>query len=109
MSSVLGIIISYISNFKFSFITIGYFLEKNFYTKKNNKKIIEFSIYFILKRIIINLRLNNSVILLIFNSLIKMKEEELLEFYSYFLVDFILFFFDYLCIVISLVIFKILN
>ena len=104
ISSFLPNMATFIANYKFSFIIIGYFLEKNFITKKDNRNTIEFSIYFMIKRIIINLRLNDSVILLIFHSLINIKEEESLEFYSYYLVDFILFAFDYLCVIFSIII-----
>ena len=105
----LGLIISYISNFKFSFLTLGYYFEKNYFSNKDNKKSIKFSIFFIIKRIIINLKLNNSAILLVYHSLIKMKDEQLWNFCTYYLEDFIVFLFDYLFVIVSLIIFKILN
>ena len=73
----LGDIIAYISNFKFYFITICYFLEinlKNVCKKKFDEDRFEFLVCFILKRIIINLKLNHSRLLLIFHSLTKSKE-----------------------------------
>ena len=108
----LGGIIAYISNFKFSFIVIGYFLEinlKNVYKKRFDEDGFEFLIYFIFKRIIINLKLNNSGMLLIIHSLIKSKEEELLSLYNYYLADFILFIFDFFYIVFSLVFLMLFN
>ena len=108
----LGEIIAYISNFKFSFIVIGYFLEinlKNVYKIRFDEEGFEFLIYFIFKRIIINLKLNNSGMLLIIHSLIKSKEEELLSLYNYYLADFILFIFDFFYIVFSLVFLMLLN
>ena len=77
ISSSWGVMASYISNFKFSFLTLAYYFDKNFFKKELNKKSISFSISFMLKRIFINLRMNNSAILLIFHSLIKIKEEKL--------------------------------
>ena len=100
---------SYISNFKFSFLTIAYYLDKNFFKKELNKKSISFSISFMLKRIFINLRMNNSAILLIFHSLIKIKEEKLWDFCAYYLEDFIFFFFDYVFVIVALIIFKLIN
>ena len=95
ISSLLSSIATFIANYKFSFVVAVYFIEKKYLEKKEEKKEINFSLIFILKRIIINLRLNNTTLFLIFNYLIKMKEEEAMEFISYFLVDFILFVFDY--------------
>ena len=109
ISGSLGIIFSYVSNFKFSFITLAYYFEKIFFETKNNKKIINFSIFFILKKIIVNLRLNNSTVLIIFHLLIKKKAEQTLDFYSYYLEDLIFFFFDHFFIVVYLIIFKIIN
>ena len=109
ISTYLGIIISYISNFKFSFLTAAYYFDSNIFKKELNKKRIYFSISFILKRIIINLRMNNSAILLIFHSLIKIKEEKLWDFCAYYLEDFIFFFFDYIFVIFACVIFKLIN
>ena len=109
ISSGLGVLISYISNFKFAFLIAAYYLEKNYLVKKDTKNYINFPLFFILKRIIINLNLNNSVILLIYQALIEMKDEQLWDFATYYLEDFILFFFDYLLVGISLLAFKIFN
>ena len=109
ISSSLGIMTSYISNFKFSFLTVAYYFDKNFFKKELNKKSINFSISFILKRIFINFRMNNSAILLIFHSLIKIKEEKLWDFCAYYLEDFIFFFFDYVFVIVALIIFKLIN
>ena len=108
----LGEIISYTSNFKFSFISICYFLEinlNNIFKIRTNEEGIEFLLFFILKRIIINLKLNNSGILLIYHSLFKAKEEELLSLYNYYLADFILFLFDFIYIIFSFVFYRVLN
>ena len=102
ISSFLEKWITTITNYKFSFITAAYFIEKNFYKIKNNKCTIGFSLFFILKRCIINLRMNNSINLYIFQSLISIKEEESFGLFSYYLIDFMLFVFDYLCIVVEL-------
>ena len=108
-SIVFQSIIAYISNFKFSFLTTAYFFEKNFIKKESNEKRIDFSLSFILKRIIVNLRMNNSAILLIYHSLIKIREETLWDFCAYYLGDFIFFLFDYIFVIIALVIFKLLK
>ena len=108
----LGDIIAYISNFKFSFITICYFLEinlKNVYKKKFDEDRFEFLVCFILKRIIINLKLNHSGLLLIFHSLIQSKEEELFSLYSYYIADLVLFIFDFIYIIFSFVFLRLLN
>ena len=102
ISSFLEKWITTITNYKFSFITAAYFIEKNFYKIKNNKCTIGFSLFFILKRCIINLRMNNSINLYIFQSLISIKEEESFGLFSYYLIDFMLFVFDYFCIVVEL-------
>ena len=103
ISSFLEKWITTITNYKFSFITAVYIIEKNFYKINNNKIEIRFSLFFILKRIIINLRLNNSINLFIFQSLIIIKEEESFGLFSYYLIDFMLFLFDYLCVVVQFV------
>ena len=103
ISSFLEKWITTITNYKFSFITAVYIIEKNFYKIKDNKIEIRFSLFFMLKRIIINLRLNNSINLFIFQSLITIKEEESFGLFSYYLIDFMLFLFDYLCVVVQLV------
>jgi len=109
ISPNLALIVSYIVNFKFSFLTSAYYFEKNFLKKENNKKIIEFSIFFIVKRIIINQRMNCSVFLVILLSLMHIKEEQLWDFYAYYLEDFIFFLLDYLYVIIALIFYKILN
>ena len=108
----LGEIISYISNFKFSFIAISYLLEiniKNVYQIKKHEEGIEFLLFFIIKRIIINLKLNNTGIMLVYHSLFKVKEEELLSLYNYYLADLIIFLFDFIYIIFSFAFYKIVN
>ena len=109
ISSGLAIIVSYIVNFKFAFLTSAYYFEKKFFKKENNEKIIEFSIYFIVKRIIINQRMNFSVIIVIYHSLLHINEEQLWDFCTYYLEDFIFFLLDYLYVFLALIFFKILN
>ena len=109
ISGSLAEFISFIPNFKFAFITLVYYFENNFCYEKNRKKIIAFSLSFILKKIIINLRINNSSILLIYHTLIRIREDKLWDFCSYYLEDFILFFFDYLWFIFALIFIKIMN
>ena len=109
ISPNLALIISYIVNFKFSFLTSAYYFEKNFFKKENNKRIVEFSLFFIVKRIIVNVRMNYSAIIIIANSLMHIKEEQLWDFCAYYLEEIIFFLLDYLYVVIGLIFFKILN
>ena len=109
ISSFLLNAISYLSNFKFCFLTATYYFDKHYLKKESNKMRIGFSIYFMLKRIIVNLRMNNSMVLLIFHSLINIKAEKLLDFCVYYLVDFAFSLFDYIFVIFALIIFKLIN
>ena len=99
ISSICGIMIAFISKYRFSFIIVGYLLNKNFIDKNTEKN--EFSLFFIIQKIILYLRLNYAGIFLFYNLLIKIRDEEFLQMIDYYLVDFSIIFFDYLVIMLS--------
>ena len=101
ISSICGIMIAFISKYRFSFIIVGYLLKKNFFDKSTTKT--EFSLFFIIQKIILYLRLNYVGIFLFYNLLIKIRDEEFLQLIDYYFVDFSVIFFDYLVIVLSLI------
>ena len=101
ISQELSIIVPFITKYRFSFILAGFLLKKNFYDINKVKN--EFSMYFIIQKIIFYLRLNYVIIFLFYNLLINIKDEEFLYFIDYYFVDFFIIIFDYLVVILSLI------
>ena len=87
----LGTILGGISKYRFTFIILGFFLEKGIHNKDNN----EFSMNFIVRKILLSLRIDLDIIYLFYQMLINVNDKLFIDLFVYFFVNISLLLLDY--------------
>ena len=90
----LGAIFGNLSFYRFSFIIIGFYLEKEIYDK--NEIIQSFSLDFIIRKILLNIRIDIDIIFLFYQILININDTFFVDLLMHFCVNFSLFIFGYI-------------
>ena len=83
-----------VSFYRYSFILLGFYLEKDIYDKK--EIIQNFSLDFIIRKILLNIKIDTDIIYLFYQILININDKLFIDLLMHFLVNFALFFLDYL-------------
>jgi hypothetical protein len=83
-----------VAGYRFTLITLGFYLEKNFYDKNGNNK--DFSLDFILRKLILGFRIDLDILYIFYQMLININDRLFVDLYIYFFVNASLFFLDYL-------------
>ena len=94
ISKILNKFFANISKYKYNFIVLGYFLKKDVLDKNNDRS--KFSLDFMARKILIGIKIGIFIYYLSSQILIFMKDELFPELFSFCLVNFSLYFMDYI-------------
>ena len=83
-----------VTRFRFSLMILAYYLDKGIYEKNDNNK--NYSLDFLVRKILLGLRMDLDIIYLFFQMLININDKLFTELYIYFYINVSLFILDYL-------------
>jgi hypothetical protein len=94
ISKILNKFFANISKYKYNFIVLGYFLKKDVLDKNNDRS--KFSLDFMARKILLGIKIGILIYYLCSQILIFMKDELFSEMFAFCLVNFTLYFMDYI-------------
>ena len=81
------------TKYRYSLITLGFYLENNVYDKVMNKK--DFSLDFFMRKLILGLRIDLDILYVFYQTLININDRLFIDLYTYSFVNISLFILDY--------------